>query len=91
MLSRRSRILQRSTKIMHRAPTLSDSRTGRGWKSFSLMKEWHRRPSTLAGNDVKMGVGMPRMTYAALMNGQLKREDLKASVRRLLTMILRLR
>jgi len=44
-----------------------------------------------AGNDVKMGVGMPRMTYAALMNGQLKREDLKASVRRLLTMILRLR
>ncbi len=43
-----------------------------------------------AGNDVKMGVGMPEMTLMALKSGQLNREDLTASVRRLLQMILKL-
>ena len=43
-----------------------------------------------AGNDVKMGCGMPAETLQALQDGRLSREALDASVRRVLSMILKL-
>ncbi len=43
-----------------------------------------------AGNDIKMGCGMPQHTLRMLHEGKLSREDVRASVRRLLEMILRL-
>ncbi|MGN0745808.1 MAG: glycoside hydrolase family 3 protein [Aristaeellaceae bacterium] len=43
-----------------------------------------------AGNDIKMACGMPEHTLQMLQEGRLSREDVKASVRRVLRMILRL-
>lgn len=43
-----------------------------------------------AGNDIKMGCGMPKETYAKLMSGELDRKALDTSVKRLLQLILKL-
>ncbi|MBO7423940.1 MAG: glycoside hydrolase family 3 protein, partial [Oscillospiraceae bacterium] len=43
-----------------------------------------------AGNDVKMGCGMPEHTLSALRDGRLSREALEISVRRVLKMLLKL-
>lgn len=43
-----------------------------------------------AGNDVKMGKGMPEHTLKMLEEGKLNREDLVTSVRRLLELLLKL-
>ena len=43
-----------------------------------------------AGNDIKMGRGMPAHTLQMLREGRLSRDQLKTSVRRLLKVILRL-
>lgn len=43
-----------------------------------------------AGNDVKMGCGMPEHTLRMLGEGKITREQLEVSVKRLLTLILRL-
>ena len=44
-----------------------------------------------AGNDMKMGTGMPEHTLKMLQEGKLSREALRTSVKRLLTLLLRLK
>ena len=44
----------------------------------------------LAGNDIKMGVGMPEHTLQMLREGRIDRETIRASARRVLELILRL-
>ena len=44
-----------------------------------------------AGNDMKMGAGMPEHTLKMLQEGKLSREALRTSVKRLLTLLLRLK
>ena len=44
-----------------------------------------------AGNDVKMGCGMPEETLRKLREGELSREQVRTSVKRLLELILRLK
>ena len=44
-----------------------------------------------AGNDMKMGAGMPKHTLKMLQEGKLSREALRTSVKRLLTLLLRLK
>ena len=44
-----------------------------------------------AGNDVKMGRGMPEQTLAALKDGRLSREALETSARRVLELMLKLK
>lgn len=43
-----------------------------------------------AGNDIKMGKGMPKHTLQMLQEGKLDRKDLETSVRRLLELLLKL-
>ena len=43
-----------------------------------------------AGNDVKMGCGMPEETIKALIDGRLSREAMETSVRRVLELLLKL-
>ena len=43
-----------------------------------------------AGNDIKMGCGMPEHTLRMLSEGKLSRDDVKTSVKRVLRMLLRL-
>ena len=43
-----------------------------------------------AGNDIKMGRGMPAHTLQMLREGRISREQIKTSVTRLLKVILRL-
>ena len=43
-----------------------------------------------AGNDVKMGCGMPDHTYEMLKAGKLRRKDLRISAKRMLELILKL-
>ena len=43
-----------------------------------------------AGNDIKMGCGMPEHTYEMLKAGKVRRKDLRISARRVLEMILKL-
>jgi len=43
-----------------------------------------------AGNDIKMGTGMPEHTYQMLQAGKLRRKDLKISAKRVLRLILKL-
>ena len=43
-----------------------------------------------AGNDIKMGRGMPEHTLEALNSGKLNRDDLNLSVKRVLELILKL-
>lgn len=43
-----------------------------------------------AGNDIKMGCGMPEHTLRMLSEGRLSREDVKTSAKRVLRMLLRL-
>ena len=43
-----------------------------------------------AGNDIKMGAGMPEHTYQMLKEGKLRRKDLRTSAKRVLELILKL-
>ncbi len=43
-----------------------------------------------AGNDIKMGTGMPEHTYKMLCEGKLKRKDIRISAKRVLELILKL-
>lgn len=43
-----------------------------------------------AGNDIKMGTGMPEHTYQMVLEGKLSRKDLRTSAKRVLELILKL-
>ena len=68
-------------------------RTEWGFKGF-VTTDWYTHGEQYreinAGNDIKMGRGMPEHTLSALHDGLLSREALETSVRRVLEMLLKL-
>ena len=68
-------------------------RTEWGFEGF-VTTDWYTHGEQYreinAGNDVKMGCGMPEQTLSALRDGRLSREALERSVRRVLEMLLKL-
>ncbi|MBQ1403461.1 MAG: hypothetical protein IIY90_09185, partial [Oscillospiraceae bacterium] len=64
-----------------------------GFKGF-VTTDWYTHGEQYreinAGNDVKMGRGMPEHTLSALRDGRLSSAALETSVRRVLEMLLKL-
>ena len=64
-----------------------------GFKGMVTTDWWNYERQYLeipAGNDVKMGCGMPDHTYEMLMAGKVRRKDLRISAKRVLELILKL-
>ena len=64
-----------------------------GWNGL-VTTDWYtyeqQYKEIAAGNDVKMGTGMPEHTYEMLKAGKLRRKDLRASAKRVLELILKM-
>ena len=64
-----------------------------GWGGV-VTTDWytheHQYLEIAAGNDIKMGTGMPEHTLKMLKAGKLKRKDLRTSARRVLALMLKL-
>ena len=64
-----------------------------GFKGMVTTDWWNYERQYLeipAGNDVKMGCGMPDHTYEMLIAGKVRRKDLRISAKRVLELILKL-
>ena len=64
-----------------------------GWDGVVTTDWWNyvrQYQEIAAGNDIKMGAGMPEQTYEMLKAGKLRRKDLRASAKRVLKLILKL-
>ena len=64
-----------------------------GWNGL-VTTDWYtyeqQYKEIAAGNDVKMGTGMPEHTYEMLKAGKLRRKDLRTSAKRVLELILKM-